>query len=219
MLLIPFNNLVLYPALRRLGLRADRAAAHGLGIAFSGLAWIAAGAIQLAIDGGDRCRSPGRCCPTRCSPSARCWCRRPASSSPTARRRVDEGRDHGAGKSASGEGQPESAAQPRAREKTTPSPPYWNSRGGKPRSSCCSSRASRSWSRSLRSVRKSVSHAGPLSLGLSQRHETPGCHQKSVNGDAFRRALVDFSVGQVVRGVSVLLLQPREWPRGHPPPA
>ena len=31
MLLIPFNNLVLYPALRAHGLRADRAAAHGLG--------------------------------------------------------------------------------------------------------------------------------------------------------------------------------------------
>ncbi len=29
MLLIPFNNLVLYPALRRVGLRADRAAPHG----------------------------------------------------------------------------------------------------------------------------------------------------------------------------------------------
>ena len=31
MLLIPFNNLVLYPALRRTGLRTDRAAPHGLG--------------------------------------------------------------------------------------------------------------------------------------------------------------------------------------------
>ncbi len=31
MLLIPFNNLVLYPLLRRLGFEPTRAAAHGLG--------------------------------------------------------------------------------------------------------------------------------------------------------------------------------------------
>ena len=31
MLIIPFNNLVLYPALRRMGCEPTRAAAHGLG--------------------------------------------------------------------------------------------------------------------------------------------------------------------------------------------
>ena len=53
MILIPFNNLVLYPALRRLGIEVTALRRMGFGIAFSGLAWIAAGAIQLSIDGGD----------------------------------------------------------------------------------------------------------------------------------------------------------------------
>ncbi len=53
LLLIPFNNLVLYPALKRMGFEPTALKRMGFGIAFSGLAWIAAGAIQLAIDGGD----------------------------------------------------------------------------------------------------------------------------------------------------------------------
>jgi proton-dependent oligopeptide transporter, POT family len=53
MLLIPFNNLVLYPALRRLGFEPTALRRMGFGIAFSGLAWIAAGVLQLQIDGGD----------------------------------------------------------------------------------------------------------------------------------------------------------------------
>ena len=53
MLLIPFNNLVLYPALRRFGFEPTALRRMGFGIAFSGLAWVAAGSIQLAIDGGD----------------------------------------------------------------------------------------------------------------------------------------------------------------------
>ena len=53
MLLIPFNNLVLYPALRRIGFEPTPLKRMGYGIAFSGLAWIAAGAIQVWIDGGD----------------------------------------------------------------------------------------------------------------------------------------------------------------------
>jgi POT family proton-dependent oligopeptide transporter len=53
LLLIPFNNIVLYPALRRMGVEVTALRRMGFGIAFSGLAWIAAGAIQLAIDGGD----------------------------------------------------------------------------------------------------------------------------------------------------------------------
>jgi POT family proton-dependent oligopeptide transporter len=54
MLLIPFNNLVLYPALRRAGVAVTPLRRMGLGIAFTGMAWIAAGALQLRLDGGDR---------------------------------------------------------------------------------------------------------------------------------------------------------------------
>ncbi|MDY0067216.1 MAG: oligopeptide:H+ symporter [Steroidobacteraceae bacterium] len=53
MILIPFNNLVLYPLLRRLGFEPSALRRMGFGIAFSGLAWVAAGVIQLWIDGGD----------------------------------------------------------------------------------------------------------------------------------------------------------------------
>ena len=52
MLIIPFNNLVLYPALRRAGLDPTPLRRMGWGIAFSGFAWIVAGMIQLSIDGG-----------------------------------------------------------------------------------------------------------------------------------------------------------------------
>ncbi|HNR22911.1 MAG TPA: oligopeptide:H+ symporter [Steroidobacteraceae bacterium] len=53
MILLPFNNLVLYPALRRFGIDPTPLRRMGFGIAFSGLAWVAAGVIQLWIDGGD----------------------------------------------------------------------------------------------------------------------------------------------------------------------
>ncbi len=54
LLLIPFNNAVLYPLLRkRFGYEPTALRRMGFGIAFSGLAWIAAGAIQLGIDSGD----------------------------------------------------------------------------------------------------------------------------------------------------------------------
>jgi POT family proton-dependent oligopeptide transporter len=54
LLLIPFNNIVLYPLLRKwFGYEPTALRRMGFGIAFSGLAWIAAGAIQLGIDGGD----------------------------------------------------------------------------------------------------------------------------------------------------------------------
>jgi POT family proton-dependent oligopeptide transporter len=53
MLLIPFNNVVLYPILRHFGIEPTPLRRMGTGIAFSGLAWIVAGAIQLAIDSGD----------------------------------------------------------------------------------------------------------------------------------------------------------------------
>ena len=52
MLIIPFNNIVLYPALRRMGFDPTPLRRMGWGIAFSGFAWIVAGLIQLSIDGG-----------------------------------------------------------------------------------------------------------------------------------------------------------------------
>jgi POT family proton-dependent oligopeptide transporter len=53
MLLIPFNNLVLFPAVRALGVEVTALRRMGVGIAFTGLAWIVAGMLQLAMDGGD----------------------------------------------------------------------------------------------------------------------------------------------------------------------
>ena len=53
MLLIPFNNLVLYPLLTKLGFKVTALRRMGFGIGFSGLAWVLAGIIQLWLDGGD----------------------------------------------------------------------------------------------------------------------------------------------------------------------
>ncbi len=52
MLLIPFNNIVLYPALRRAGFQVTALRRMGWGIAISGVSWIVAGMLQLWIDGG-----------------------------------------------------------------------------------------------------------------------------------------------------------------------
>ena len=52
MMLIPFNNLVLYPLLGRLGFRPTALRRMGWGITFSGIAWVVAGLIQLQIDAG-----------------------------------------------------------------------------------------------------------------------------------------------------------------------
>ncbi|KFZ36039.1 major facilitator transporter [Shewanella mangrovi] len=52
MLLIPFNNFVLYPMLRKAGMQVTALRRMGAGIAFSGLAWIVIGTIQLMMDGG-----------------------------------------------------------------------------------------------------------------------------------------------------------------------
>lgn len=52
MLLIPFNNLVLYPALRRGGFEPTALRRMGTGIAFSGLSWVGVGVMQLALEGG-----------------------------------------------------------------------------------------------------------------------------------------------------------------------
>ena len=53
MILIPFNNLVLYPALKRMGWEPTALRRMTAGIAFSGLAWIVIGGIQVVMDGGD----------------------------------------------------------------------------------------------------------------------------------------------------------------------
>ncbi len=52
MLLIPFNNLVLYPALQRAGFEMTALRRMGAGLAFAGLSWIAVGVMQLVLDGG-----------------------------------------------------------------------------------------------------------------------------------------------------------------------
>ncbi|HEY0661884.1 MAG TPA: oligopeptide:H+ symporter [Lysobacter sp.] len=52
MMLIPFNNIVLYPALRRFGFNPTALRKMGWGIGFSSVAWVIAGLIQLKIDAG-----------------------------------------------------------------------------------------------------------------------------------------------------------------------
>jgi POT family proton-dependent oligopeptide transporter len=52
MLLIPFNNIVLYPLLRRMGFVVTALRRMGWGIAISGVSWIVAGLLQLWIDSG-----------------------------------------------------------------------------------------------------------------------------------------------------------------------
>lgn len=53
MILIPFNNLVLYPLLRRWGMEPTALRRMTAGIAFSGLAWVVVGGIQVAMDSGN----------------------------------------------------------------------------------------------------------------------------------------------------------------------
>ncbi|ABM00616.1 oligopeptide:H+ symporter [Shewanella amazonensis] len=52
MILIPFNNFVLYPTLERWGFRLTALGKMASGIAFSGLSWVVIGSIQLMMDGG-----------------------------------------------------------------------------------------------------------------------------------------------------------------------
>ena len=54
MILIPFNNMVLFPLLTRLGVKITALRRMGFGIAFAGLAWIVVGGMQIFIDGGDK---------------------------------------------------------------------------------------------------------------------------------------------------------------------
>jgi proton-dependent oligopeptide transporter, POT family len=53
MLLIPFNNLVLYPALRRRGYEPTALRRMTAGIAFAGMSWIVVGAMQVVLNGGN----------------------------------------------------------------------------------------------------------------------------------------------------------------------
>jgi POT family proton-dependent oligopeptide transporter len=52
MLLIPVNNLVVFPALRRLGWEPTALRRMTAGIALSALSWVAIGTIQVVMDGG-----------------------------------------------------------------------------------------------------------------------------------------------------------------------
>ncbi|MET0266346.1 MAG: oligopeptide:H+ symporter [Duganella sp.] len=54
MLLIPLNNIVLFPLLRAIGITPTPLRRMGAGIALSGLSWIAVGAFQLSMDAGDK---------------------------------------------------------------------------------------------------------------------------------------------------------------------
>ena len=63
MLLIPFNNVVLYPALRRLGYQPTPLRRMGWGIAFAGIAWVIAGLLQLQIDSGVPTSLAWQACP------------------------------------------------------------------------------------------------------------------------------------------------------------
>src|SRR5690606_10265948 len=52
MILIPFNNVVLYPVLERMGIRVTPLRRMTAGMIFAGFSWIVAGALQLSIDAG-----------------------------------------------------------------------------------------------------------------------------------------------------------------------
>jgi len=52
MLLIPFNNLAVFPILRALGIEPTALRRMGAGIFFSALAWLVIGTIQVIMDGG-----------------------------------------------------------------------------------------------------------------------------------------------------------------------
>jgi POT family proton-dependent oligopeptide transporter len=52
MLIIPFNNLVLWPALRKRGREPSQLAKMTLGIMLAAVAWVIVGIMQLVLDGG-----------------------------------------------------------------------------------------------------------------------------------------------------------------------
>lgn len=52
LILIPFNNIVLFPALRAIGIEPTALRRMTAGIAFTALAWVVIGTIQVTMDGG-----------------------------------------------------------------------------------------------------------------------------------------------------------------------
>jgi POT family proton-dependent oligopeptide transporter len=54
MLLIPVNNLLLFPLMRLIGITPTPLRRMGMGIALSACAWIVIGIIQVTMDGGDK---------------------------------------------------------------------------------------------------------------------------------------------------------------------
>ncbi len=52
MILIPFNNLVLFPAIRKMGFEPTALRRMTAGIGFTALAWVVIGTIQVAMDAG-----------------------------------------------------------------------------------------------------------------------------------------------------------------------
>ena len=52
MILIPCNNLVLFPAMKRMGFELTALRRITIGIVFSGLSWVVVGAMQVVLDGG-----------------------------------------------------------------------------------------------------------------------------------------------------------------------
>ncbi|MEW5853447.1 MAG: oligopeptide:H+ symporter [Myxococcota bacterium] len=54
MLLIPFNNLLLYPLLRKVGVEPTPLRRMTFGMACAGISWIVVGSMQLSMDGGDK---------------------------------------------------------------------------------------------------------------------------------------------------------------------
>jgi POT family proton-dependent oligopeptide transporter len=53
-LLIPFNNIVLYPTLAKFGIKPSPLKRMTFGIVLSGISWIVIGGFQLAIDRGEQ---------------------------------------------------------------------------------------------------------------------------------------------------------------------
>jgi POT family proton-dependent oligopeptide transporter len=53
MIILPFNNFVLYPALRRIGIEPTPLRRITVGMTFTGISWIVVGFMQLVLDAGD----------------------------------------------------------------------------------------------------------------------------------------------------------------------
>ena len=119
MLLIPFNNLVLYPALRRRGYEPTALRRMTAGIAFAGLAWIVVGVMQLVLDRGNGFTITWQIlalCAAHVRRSAGLGDRPRVRLQPGAAR--DEGRDHGLLESLRHDRQPLGVGRERRRART-----------------------------------------------------------------------------------------------------